>query len=209
MALTGTHFGPAASSPLAIAAVEPSPSSEHGSEISIPTRGWASAAGSVQEDPVCALYERNLNCHLCFTPGHFLMDCPFLGAETKQAAQKHREARLRDTPAVRAILPGNQMAPPLRPLRGQVVLPGGGIFAVPLSRFIRSSIPRMNLSRLWRKRRNSGRKTKRGTRRDARPPISCEGRETSKHSGPPASPFYDKSWGRPYGIGVSSRHSQL
>jgi hypothetical protein len=115
MALTGTHFGPATLSPLAIAAVEPSPASEHGSEISIPTRGWASAAGSVQEDPVCALYERNLNCHLCFTPGHFLMDCPFLGAETKQAAQKHRETRLRETPALRALPPGDQMAPPLRP----------------------------------------------------------------------------------------------
>jgi hypothetical protein len=40
---------------------------------------------------------------------------PLLGAETKQAAQKHRETRLRETPAVRALPSGNQMAPPLRP----------------------------------------------------------------------------------------------
>jgi hypothetical protein len=43
------------------------------------------------------------------------MYCPFLGAETKQAAQKHSEARLRETTAVRAIPPGNQTVPPLRP----------------------------------------------------------------------------------------------
>jgi hypothetical protein len=42
------------------------------------------------------------------------MDCPFLGAEAKQAAQKYREAHLRETPAVRAIPPGSQTAPPLR-----------------------------------------------------------------------------------------------
>jgi hypothetical protein len=57
VALTTTHFCPPTSSPLAVAAVKPSPLSEHGSEISIPTRGWASAAGSVLEDPVWALYE--------------------------------------------------------------------------------------------------------------------------------------------------------
>jgi hypothetical protein len=114
VALTGTHFGPPTSSPLAVAAVEPSTLSEHGSEISIPTRGWASAACSVQEDPVCALYERNFNCHLCYTPGHFLTDCPYLGAKAKQAAQKHRQARLRKNPPVLATTPGTQPAPPFR-----------------------------------------------------------------------------------------------
>jgi hypothetical protein len=42
-----------------------------------------------------------MNCHLCYTPGHFLMDCPLLGNEIKQEVICQREAQHRDSPAVR------------------------------------------------------------------------------------------------------------
>lgn len=94
--------------PVVVAATERALTYEQGSELSaggsdtsIPTRGWASAAGSVQDETAFALQERNMNCHLCFTPGHFLMDCPLLGNETKQAAIRQRETCLRGAPAVR------------------------------------------------------------------------------------------------------------
>jgi hypothetical protein len=44
-----------------------------------------------------------MNCHLCYTPGHFLMDCPLLGNEIKQAAIRQSESQHRDAPA----MPGN------------------------------------------------------------------------------------------------------
>jgi hypothetical protein len=46
-----------------------------------------------------------MNCHLRYTPGHFLMDCPLLGNEIKQAAILKREAQPRDSPAVRGKVP--------------------------------------------------------------------------------------------------------
>jgi hypothetical protein len=79
--------------------------SARGSDTSIPTRGWASAAGSVQEEATFPLRERNMNCHLCYIPGHFLMDCPLLGIEIKQAAIRQREAQQRDAPVVRGNVP--------------------------------------------------------------------------------------------------------
>ena len=104
--------------PVVVAATERALTYEQGSELSaggsdtsIPTRGWASAAGSVQDEAAFALHERNMNCHLCFTPGHFLMDCPLLGNETRQAALRQRETRNRDIPAAR-----NRMSNP--PVQG-------------------------------------------------------------------------------------------
>jgi hypothetical protein len=72
------------------------------SDISVPTRGWASAAGSMQSrhtgdptplDAVWALEPKPRSCHLCFEVGHFLMECPLLGPEAKLAAQTRREAK--------------------------------------------------------------------------------------------------------------------
>jgi hypothetical protein len=69
------------------------------SDISVPTRGWASAAGSIQShhtgyhtplDAVWALEPKQRSCHLCFEVGQFLMECPLLGSEAKRTAQTSR-----------------------------------------------------------------------------------------------------------------------
>jgi hypothetical protein len=98
--------------PVVVAATERAISYEKGSELSargsdtsISTRGWASAAGSAQEEAAFALRKRNMNYHICYTPGHFLMDCPLLGNEIKQSAIRQREAQPRDSPTVRGKVP--------------------------------------------------------------------------------------------------------
>jgi hypothetical protein len=85
-----------------IAALEPSSyanshidsySSE--SEVSIPTRGWPSIAGSVVDDATFAITPQRRGCYLCFRTDHFVMDCPFLSPEIKVAIQQQRDAELR------------------------------------------------------------------------------------------------------------------
>jgi hypothetical protein len=63
---------------------------------SIPTRGWASPGGSVVDETAFAIAGRQPGCHLCFNPGHFLMDCPFLGQDWRMAAQKQRELKFKN-----------------------------------------------------------------------------------------------------------------
>jgi hypothetical protein len=69
------------------------------SSISAPTRSWVSAPGSTRSAPVPeypglqevnAVDYRSRTCHLCFNPGHFIMECPFLGKEARQLVQENR-----------------------------------------------------------------------------------------------------------------------
>jgi hypothetical protein len=87
--------------PIVAAVAEDTPFSEGniapGSpSTSIPTRGWVSPAGSVVDETAFAIAGRQPSCHLCFTPGHFLMDCPFLGQDSRIAAQKQRDLKFKD-----------------------------------------------------------------------------------------------------------------
>ena len=66
------------------------------SSISAPSREWISAASSFNADPTLreatlAAEYRNRSCHLCFNPYQFLMDCPLLGNDVRQLAQRQRE----------------------------------------------------------------------------------------------------------------------
>ena len=63
------------------------------SSLSCPTRGWVSAAGSVMDDAVMAIDGRSRGCHLCFNTGHFLMECPLLGSDVRQAAHQQRDLK--------------------------------------------------------------------------------------------------------------------
>ena len=69
------------------------------SSISAPTRSWVSAPGSARSahvpdyprlQEVNAVDYRSRTCHLCFNPGHFIMECPFLGKEARQLVQENR-----------------------------------------------------------------------------------------------------------------------
>jgi hypothetical protein len=66
--------------------------------MSAPTRGWASMAGSLQEEEALAMEVRNRNCHICFNPGHFLMECPLMDEATRSAIQQHRAQRFNSSP---------------------------------------------------------------------------------------------------------------
>jgi hypothetical protein len=95
-----------ARSPAIVAAADYSPHSGAYSEFvgesgaSIPARGWTSAAGWIQGEATLAVDARPRRCQLCFAPDHFLMYCPLLGEDVKQAAQRQRDLR-RDAPAAR------------------------------------------------------------------------------------------------------------
>jgi hypothetical protein len=45
--------------------------SDGGSDVYVPTRGWASAAGSTFEEPVMAVGDRTRTWYLCFSPEHY------------------------------------------------------------------------------------------------------------------------------------------
>jgi hypothetical protein len=73
------------------------------SDVSFPSRGWASVAASVQGDPASAVMARARGCHVCFRRDHFLMDCPFLQPEVKQAITTQRTQQIQQD---RGVLPG-------------------------------------------------------------------------------------------------------
>jgi hypothetical protein len=78
----------------AVADCAPGNASYAGSDLSAPTRGWASVAGSAAEEPVdvMAVSSHSRGCFLCFEPGHFLQECPQLTPEQRALAQRNREA---------------------------------------------------------------------------------------------------------------------
>jgi hypothetical protein len=93
---------PGSEHPAVVGAVDHPSSAERSSEVSgpvsdvsFPTRGWVSAAGSVRDDPILALAMQPRGCYLCFGQDHFLMECPLLGEDTKVAGQKQRELHFR------------------------------------------------------------------------------------------------------------------
>lgn len=63
-----------------------------GSDVSVPTRGWASVAGSASEEPVMAVGERTRTCFLCFSPDHYILGCPQLTPQQKAMAHQKRLA---------------------------------------------------------------------------------------------------------------------
>jgi hypothetical protein len=117
--VASVHFSP----PALVAATNYAAQSEQssdlsavGSDTSLPTRGRASAAGSVHEEAVSAVNERTRSCYLCFRSGHFLMECTLLGYDAEHAAQWQR------VPSS-----GNHLPPrhcPQRPGRRPVYLTG-------------------------------------------------------------------------------------
>jgi hypothetical protein len=74
---------------------QPSQEDSHSvtSSLSFPTRGWVSAVGSVMDKAVMAIDGRCRGCHLCFNTGHFLMECPLLGSDVRQAAHQKRDLK--------------------------------------------------------------------------------------------------------------------
>jgi hypothetical protein len=82
------------------------------SEISIPTRGWHSVAGSAVKDAAFAIAPQGRSCYLCFRKDHFVMECPFLTPETKELVQQKRNVESHPHPS-----------PPPRPPVGTVGKP--------------------------------------------------------------------------------------
>jgi hypothetical protein len=62
------------------------------SDISVPTRDWTSCAGSAQDEQVLAV-GNNRNCYLCFSPDHFIVNCPNLTAEQRASILRKRAAQ--------------------------------------------------------------------------------------------------------------------
>jgi hypothetical protein len=148
-----------------------------GSDTYFPTRGWASAAGSVQDEAVLAMNERTRSCYLCLRPGHFLMECPLLGSDVKHATQRQREALFRESPA--------PTPPPAKPpLSARYFKPPGGIppqldsalRQYPFTPYSQSQLPRRSPKLLCPRRR---RKTRRGVRRGPHPPVMTPRKQDS------------------------------
>jgi hypothetical protein len=66
--------------------------SDGGSDVSVPTGGWASAAGSAFEEPVMAAGDRTRTCYMCFSPDHYILGCPQLTSQHKKMAHQKRLA---------------------------------------------------------------------------------------------------------------------
>jgi hypothetical protein len=66
--------------------------SDGGSDVSVPTRVWASAAGSAFEEPVMAVGDRTRTCYLCFIPDHYILGCPQLTLQQREMAHQKRLA---------------------------------------------------------------------------------------------------------------------
>jgi hypothetical protein len=85
------------------------------SSISVPTGGWVSTGGSLLEEAAVVAGGKNMSCYLCFNSSHLLMECPLLGIEARQAAQRQRELKFRDFPNARSSYPRSAGAPNLYP----------------------------------------------------------------------------------------------
>jgi hypothetical protein len=59
-----------------------------GYDVSVPTRGWASVAGSASEEPVMTVSERTRTIFLCFSPDHYILGCPQLTSQQKAMAHQ-------------------------------------------------------------------------------------------------------------------------
>jgi hypothetical protein len=62
------------------------------SDISVSTRHWNSCAGSAQNEQVLAVGD-NRNCYLCFSPDHFIVNCPNLTTEQRASILRKRASQ--------------------------------------------------------------------------------------------------------------------
>jgi hypothetical protein len=112
------------------------------SDVSFPSRGWASVAASVQGYPDSAVMARARGCHVCFRMDHFLMDCPLLPPEVKQAITTQRTQKIQQD---RGVIPGRVNPPAPSPsatsLTSGVAPFTGGVAPVarPAPQFLRSA----------------------------------------------------------------------
>ena len=82
------------------------------SSISNPSHSWASAVGTTPgRDAALAAEYQGRSCHLCFNPNHFLMDCPLLGKDIRQVAQRQRDQQVNESR--KGNFPGSRF--PMRP----------------------------------------------------------------------------------------------
>jgi hypothetical protein len=82
------------------------------SDVSFPAQGWASVAASVQGDPSVAVMARTRGYHVCFRRNHFLMDCPLLPLEVRQAITTQRTQQIQQD---RGVLHGRVNPPSSSP----------------------------------------------------------------------------------------------
>jgi hypothetical protein len=68
---------------------------EGGSDVSIPSRGCTSYAGSAQKEPVLAIGEYR-SCYLCFSPDLFIGSCPQLTPEQRAIVQRNRATQMKN-----------------------------------------------------------------------------------------------------------------
>ena len=87
------------------------------SEEFVPSRGWASVAASVQGDSVEAVLSKTRGCHVCFRRDQFLMYCPFLLPEVRQAIKTQRTHHIQQD---RVVFPGRVNHPPSSPSTAMV-----------------------------------------------------------------------------------------
>ena len=102
--LPGPVSAPGTSSPSWYAT--PPSCSPPASVVYIPSRGWASPAGSVRAEPILPRggvlsrpgIRRPPLCYVCYQFGHWLADCPSVPVELRRMAQQNREDHLRANP---------------------------------------------------------------------------------------------------------------
>ena len=105
------------------------------SDSSFPSRGWASVAASVQGDQAAAVLTRNRGCHVCFRRDHFLMDCPLLPPEVKEAITTQRTHQIQQD---RGISPSRINHPPSNPSAAAAPFTSG-VTPRPVPQFPRSA----------------------------------------------------------------------
>jgi hypothetical protein len=103
------------------------------SDVSFPSRGWASVAASAQGDPASGVMERARGCHVCFRRDHLLMDCPLLPPEVRQAITTQRTQQIQQD---RGVLPGGVNSPSPSPPATHFT---SGVAPRPAPRFPRSA----------------------------------------------------------------------
>jgi hypothetical protein len=64
------------------------------SDISCPSRGWASVAASERQEPAMAVMARLPGCHVCYGKDPFLLYCPLLSTEVKHMIEVQRAQQI-------------------------------------------------------------------------------------------------------------------
>jgi hypothetical protein len=64
------------------------------SDVSCPSRGWASVGASERQEPAMAVMERLLGCHVCYGKDNLLLDCPLLSTVVKHRIEVQRAKKI-------------------------------------------------------------------------------------------------------------------